>query len=454
MIELLLGVLLLASALVIVLLVLLLRRPAGSGSGSVDAATVDAIVTGTRREFGEQQKRIRSEFELARTRADDNDRKQREEVARLAKESRDHLGMEQDKFRLAVGERLDGFGVRLNDLIESSGLRARELRESVEKRLDTLREGNEKKLDEMRVTVDEKLQGALEKRLGESFKLVSDRLEQVHKGLGDMQTLASGVGDLKKVLTNVKTRGTWGEVQLGMLLEQMLAPSQYESNVTVRPGGAERVEFAVRLPGREEDGTPVYLPIDSKFPIEDYQRLVEAQDAGDTVAVAAAAKELAVAVKGCAKTISEKYVHVPHTTDFAILFVPIEGLFAEIVRRPGLIEHCQANHRVTIAGPTTLTAMLNALQMGFRTLAIQKRSSEVWEVLGGVKSEFAKFGESLAKVKRKLEEASNSVGDAEVRSRAVQRKLKSVEGLPAAEGSAAHELTKRLLEEADDSDPS
>jgi DNA recombination protein RmuC len=303
------------------------------------------------------------------------------------------------------------------------------LRGVVDQRLKSLQEENSAKLDQMRQTVDEKLQGTLEKRLGESFKLVSERLEAVHKGLGEMQNLAAGVGDLKKVLTNVKTRGTWGEVQLGNLLEQMLTADQFERNVATT-GTSERVEFAIKLPGAADSDEPVWLPIDAKFPVEDYQRLVEAAEAGDAGGVEAWGKEVEKRVRECARYISAKYVEPPRTTDFAILFLATEGLYAEVLRRPGLAENLQQQYRVTIAGPTTLCALLNSLQMGFRTLAIHKQSSAVWELLGAVKTEFGKYGEVLDKLKKKLDEASNTVDRAATRSRAIERKLREVESLP------------------------
>jgi DNA recombination protein RmuC len=285
----------------------------------------------------------------------------------------------------------------------------------------------------MRLTVDEKLQGTLEKRLGESFKQVSERLEQVHKGLGEMQSLATGVGDLKKVLTNVKTRGTWGEVQLGALLEQVLSPDQFASNVSTK-GNAERVEFAVKLPGQGMDKSEiVWLPIDAKFPIEDYQRLIEAQERADLEGIEAAGKDLENRVRSCARDICEKYLAPPSTTDFGILYLPIEGLFAETIRRTGLIEGIQRNYRVIVAGPTTLWSILNSLQMGFRTLAIEKRTSEVWNLLAGVKTEWTKYGEVLDTVQKKLNQASETIEKAKVRSRAIGRKLKDVQELPATE---------------------
>lgn len=304
-----------------------------------------------------------------------------------------------------------------------------DVRATLEARLKDIETQNATKLEEMRKTVDEKLHATLEQRLGESFKLVSDRLEAVHKGLGEMQTLALGVGDLKRVLTNVKTRGTWGEVQLGALLEQILTPDQYATNVATRPRSKDVVEFAIRLPGKEGD-EQVWLPIDSKFPIEDYERIVAAQDLADAAGMEEASKALEARIKLEAKTIRDKYIEPPHTTDFGILFLPTEGLYAEVLRRPGLSDWLQRECRVTIAGPTTLTALLNSLQMGFRTLAIEKRSSEVWLVLGAVKTEFGKFGEVLARAKQQLQSVANSIDSAETRSRQMERKLKAVEALP------------------------
>lgn len=329
--------------------------------------------------------------------------------------------------------------------VDTLGERFGEIRVTVETRLDSIQKDTAEKLEKMRATVDEKLHETLEKRLGESFKQVADRLEQVHKGLGEMQTLAAGVGDLKRVLTNVKTRGTWGEVQLGMLLEQILTREQYEKNVVTKPGSRERVEFAIRLPGQGGDA-PVWLPVDSKFPVEDYDRLVQAAERADPAAVEEAAKALEMRLRNEARSIRDKYVDPPATTDFAILYLPTEGLFAEALRRPGLSEALQREYRVTIAGPTTLSAMLNSLQMGFRTLAIEKRSSEVWLVLGAVKTEFGRFGEVLAATKRQLQTVTNSIDAAEVRTRAMERRLKGVEALPELD---AH----RLIEPVEDDSP-
>jgi DNA recombination protein RmuC len=326
--------------------------------------------------------------------------------------------------------KIDGFAAQLAKLTEANEARLTEIRNTLETKLRELQGENAAKLEEMRKTVDERLHATLEHRLGESFKLVSDRLEQVHRGLGEMQTLAAGVGDLKRVLTNVKTRGTWGEVQLEALLEQMLVREQFEKNVATRPGSSERVEFAIRMPGRV-DGTQVWLPIDSKFPAEDYDRLIAAQDRADATAVEESARALEMRIRLEAKTIRDKYIEPPYTTDFALLFLPTEGLYAEVLRRPGLADTLQRDFRVVIAGPTTLAAILNSLQMGFRTLAIEQRSGEIQLLLGAVKTEFGRFGEVLANTKKQLETVTNSIGKAEVRTRAIERKLRDVEALPA-----------------------
>ena len=338
---------------------------------------------------------------------------------------------------------------QLKALSESNALRLAELRQAVEGRLTQLQQGNEAKLEQMRATVDEKLHATLEQRLGESFKQVAERLEQVHKGLGEMQTLARDVGSLNRVLTNVKSRGIYGEVQLAGLLEQVFTPEQYAANVATLPGSNERVEFAIRLPGQRSDGVPLWLPIDAKFPREDYERLLDAQDRADPVAAEAAGKGIETQLKLEARTIRSKYIAPPHTTDFGILFVPTEGLYAEALRRPGLMEALQREHKVMLAGPTTLLATLSSLQMGFRTLALEKRSAEVWEVLGAVKTEFGKFGDVLAKTKKKLAEASKTIDDAEVRTRAMTRQLRGVEQLP--EHRAQQLLPGLLAEDTDNS---
>ncbi len=324
----------------------------------------------------------------------------------------------------------DTLVMQLQSVSESNARRMSEVRETLEKQLAQLQATNSAKLDEMRKTVDEKLQTTLETRLGESFKQVADRLEQVHKGLGEMQTLAQGVGDLKHLLTNVKTRGIFGEAQLSALLEQVFTVDQYAAQVAVQPGSKHTVDFAIRLPGRSDSGQPLWLPIDAKFPNEDYERLLDAQQRADVQGAEAAGKALEIRIRLEAKSISEKYIAPPHTTDFAILFLPTEGLYAEVLRRPGLMESLSRDHRITLAGPTTLLAMLNSLQMGFRTLALEKRSSEVWQVLGAVKTEFGKFGDVLAKIKSNAETMLNTVSSAEQRSRVMGKALRNVEALP------------------------
>ena len=375
--------------------------------------------------------------EVARNRDEQGkiDREQRRELTEAFRTFSDTVTGRIVDVTAAHERQLEAMALKIGRLSEANEIRLEAVRQTVESQLKRMQDDNAKQLERMRQTVDEKLQGTLEKRLGDSFKLVGERLEQVHKGLGEMQNLAAGVGDLKKVLTNVKTRGTWGEVQLGALLEQVLSPEQYATNVATKEGG-ERVEFAVRLPGQGDDRAEVvWLPIDAKFPMEDYHRLMEAQERGDAGAVEAAGKQLENRVKACACDISTKYLNPPQTTDFGILFLPVEGLYAEVVRRSGLTERLQREQRVAVAGPTTLWALLGSLQMGFRTLAIQRRSSEVWNLLAAVKTEWMKYGEVLDGVQKKLQQASDALDKAQVRSRSVGRKLRAVQELP--EGDAA-----------------
>lgn len=349
-----------------------------------------------------------------------------------------------DEFRIAIGEDAqrarregaeqqqrfaDGLGARLKELSDRNAQTIAELRMQVESQLKTMQADNAQKLEQMRATVDEKLQSTLETRLGESFRLVSERLEAVQRGLGEMQQLASDVGSLQKVLTNVKRRGTFGETQLGALLEDVLVAEQYAANVATIPGSSERVEFAIRMPGPQAGGQ-VWLPIDAKFPREDYEKLVDAQEAANAEAVQVAGQALERRIRDEARKIREKYVAPPHTTDFALLFLPTEGLYAEAIRRPGLFDGVQREHRVTLVGPTTLLAVLNALQMGFRSLAIEKRSSEVWQTLGAVKDEFGKFATVLERATMQLDTVQNSIKKAGVRTRAIERKLRGVESLP------------------------
>ncbi|AXS81447.1 DNA recombination protein RmuC [Dechloromonas sp. HYN0024] len=378
------------------------------------------------------ERELREELARGRREVGEEAFRDREERAQSSSLLGQSLTTQVSQFGASQAERLEAFARELSRFSLGLDERFERLKIAVESRLSAIQADNANKLEEMRRTVDEKLHATLEQRLGESFKLVSDRLEQVHRGLGEMQTLAAGVGDLKRVLTNVKTRGTWGEVQLSALLEQLLTAEQFGSNVATKPGSNERVDFAIRLPGKD-DGAVVWLPIDAKYPIEDYQRLLDAQDRGDPAGVEEASRAIETRLKSEARSIHEKYVSPPHTTDFALLYLPLEGLYAEALRRPGLAEALQRDWRVSLTGPTTLAAMLNSLQMGFRTLAIEQRSAEVWAVLGAVKTEFGKFGEALAHTKKKLDEASNSISKAETRTRQLSRRLKEVEALPVAE---------------------
>ena len=372
---------------------------------------------------------IREEFSTSRKESQDSFKSNREEQANSLKSFEDTFTKNVKDFNELQKQKFDDLANKQENIKKETENKLKEIRETVEGKLNNIQEDNNKKLEEMRKTVDEKLQESVEKRFNESFKLITERLEAVHKGLGEMQTLATGVGDLKKVLTNVKTRGTFGEVQLGAILEQFLSPQQYIKNDHPDEDNEKRVvEYSIKLPGKDAD-KPVLLPIDSKFPVEDYQRLLDAYD-NNPDAVEAISIQLGKSVEKCAKDISDKYIKPPKTTDFAILFVPTEGLYAEILRRPGFSENIQQKHRVVIVGPTNLVAFLSSLQMGFRTLEVQKRSSEVWEILGAVKNEFGNFGSLLEKTKKKLQETANVIDKAGIRSRAIEKKLKNVEALP------------------------
>ena len=395
----------------------------------------------------QQIRRVNRDDERIERLVKDEMSRSRQENQSAAREGRQELGKNIAAFEASLlaqmktvsdlqEKQFNRFSAQLDKLISENERRLEALRESLEKNLRFLQEENSKKLDQMRQVVDEKLHATLERRLGESFNLISERLEAVYKGLGEMQKLASGVDDLKRVFTNVKTRGTWGEVQLGNLLEQILTSDQYAENVATREGSNDRVEFAIKLPGRDDAGSVVWLPIDAKFPQEDYLRLLDARDKADAGLAEEAVKALEKRIRNEAKNIREKYVDPPHTTDFAILFLPIEGLFAEVLRRPGLAESLQADFRVVVTGPTTLTALLNSLQMGFRTLAIEKRTSDVWKLLGAVKSQFSDFGDLLDKTQKKLKEASNSIENASRKSRVIQRKLRDVTSLSGKESAA------------------
>ena len=425
----------------VVLLVVLLRRNPAAGM----AAELESRLAGLRQDLDRIERSLRDEHRTGRAeqqaalagfdarlgqfteRTDAGLQALRQNLGDDARRTREEAAQGQQRF----GE---GLQLRFEKLTESTERRLGEVRLTLEGKLKDMQLDNAAKLEQMRQTVDEKLQATLETRLGESFRQVSDRLEQVHRGLGEMQSLAAGVGDLKRVLGNVKTRGIFGEVQLAAILDQVMTAEQYSANVATRPGSAERVEFAVRLPGTQGDpNSQVWLPIDAKFPREDYERLLDAQERADADAAALAGLALERRIREEGKSIAQKYVEPPFTTDFALLFLPTEGLYAEVLRRPGLVENLQRDHRVVIAGPTTLSALLNSLRMGFKTLAIEQRSSEVWQVLGAVKTEFGKFAGVLEKTRKKLTEATNVIDQADVRTRAIERKLRGVEASTAEE---------------------
>jgi len=433
----LLWVLLFLTSIILVALLVLIFRPPPRLTDGIRKAVEDDLRKG-REEAGTAARNLREEVTQ-------NISALGESLSRSQKALTDTLSKDQAALREGLGntltgqakllqEQLTGFGKQLKELEKSNAEALEKIRATLDTRVRHLQEDNEKKLEEMRKTVDEKLQGTLEKRLGESFKLVSERLEAVQQGLGEMKNLATGVGDLKRVLTNVKSRGTWAEVQLGAILEEFLAPGQFERNVITKKDSVEVVEFAVRLPGRPDDPrSQVWLPIDSKFPQEDYLRLQDAAEVGDTEGVQRAGEALVRTLKIEAQKIQEKYLDPPGTTDFGIMFLATEGLYAEALRQPDLVAYLQHNYRIVVAGPTTLAAILSSLRMGFQTLAIEKRASEVWEILGAVKTEFGKFGDVLSKVKRQLGTVRRTIDQAEVRTRAMERRLRSVEQLPETE---------------------
>ena len=372
---------------------------------------------------------LKEEMSLSRKESADSEKRLREEISSLFKGFGDSLDKRISESVSTQNKNFEGFSIKLTELIDKNDIKMEKVREVVEKKLEAIQKDNSEKLEAMRVTVDEKLHATLEKRFGESFKLVSDRLDLVHKGLGEMQVLATGVGDLKKVLNNVKTRGTWGEAQLGNLIEEIFVPDQYEKNVRTKKTSKDNVEYAIKLPGNE-DGKHVWLPIDAKFPLEDYQKLIEAQEQGDVVLIQEFGKLLENRIKSEAKDIRDKYIDVPNTTDFGILFVPTESLYAEILRRPGLYELLRKDYKVIITGPTTIQVILNSLQVGFRTLNIQKRSGEVWTILSTIKTEFGKFGDLLEKTHKKIQEAGNIIEDAVTKTRTIEKKLNKVQDLP------------------------
>lgn len=418
------------NVIILLLVIFVFRRVFANNNSDRIVMRIDNIEKSLER----LERNLKDEIGQSRGEMGFHARVQREELSGVVNKFTDSVLARMSESREAQLAQLGVFSKQLQTLTQMNEQKLENIRVSVERQLQLVREDNNNKLEEMRKTVDEKLNDTLERRLGESFKLVSERLELVHRGLGEMQNLATGVGDLKRVLTNVKTRGVWGEIQLENLLEQILTVDQYSKNVATKPGSAERVEFAIKLPGRDEERTVVWLPIDAKFPQEDYQKLLEAQEQANTLLAEEAGKALENRIKIEARNISQKYISVPHTTEFAILFLPIEGLYAEVLRRPGLCDNLMRNYRVIVTGPTTLAALLNSLQMGFRTLAIEKRSSEVWALLGAVKNEFSKFSDLLDKTHKKLQEASNSIDTAARKTRTIERKLKNVQVLPSEEG--------------------
>ena len=438
--ELILGFFILTVLTALVLLIVLIRRKPENAIADLQKDVIALMNTQQRLEGV-----LKYEITANRQETAQSARQARQELATTLKMSSDSLQQRlADNIRVQK-DQLDSFSKQLMALARLNEEKLETMRKTLETQLQSLQEDNTRKLEQMRATVDEKLQSTLDQRLGESFKQVSERLEQVYKGLGEMRTLASGVGDLKKVLTNVKTRGTWGEIRLSHILEQILTPEQYEVNVATRKNSNERVEFAIKLPGPDADKEKVvWLPIDAKFPQEDYQRLMDARDAADKELAEKHIKNLEMRIKAEAKLIKEKYLEPPDTTDFGIMFLPVEGLYAEVLRRPGLCDTLQREHRIVVTGPTTLAALLNSLQMGFRTLAIEKRSSEVWQLLGAVKTEFGKFGQVLAKTKKKLQEAGHTIDQAEIRSRAIVRKLKNVQEVSLTETESFNEKDQEL----------
>lgn len=431
----------LALASVVLLVALLMRKAPAVDTGRAELmAANERLERELRREISESARSQRGE--LTQTLASFQ-----QTLMQQAQEATRTQNAQIDAFSQQLAATQKTIADSLRDLSEANARRLSEVRATLETQLASMQQTNAAKLEEMRRTVDEKLQTTLEARLGESFKQVAERLEQVHHGLGQMQSLAQGVGDLQRVLTNVKTRGMFGEVQLENLLEQVLTPEQYGKQVETRPRSNQRVDFAIRFPGRSADGQPVWLPIDAKFPREDYERLLEAHDRADSAAVDSAGRALEVRIREEARSICEYYLCPPYTTDFAILFLPIESLYAEVLRRPGLMDKIQRDHRVTLAGPTTLLAMLNSLHMGFRTLALEQQASEVWKVLGAVKTEFDKYGEWVARIKEQVQKAADTVDKAETRTKMMRRALKNVEALPDSQAQA-------LLPPADTGDDS
>jgi len=421
----------LALAILVAVIVLLVRKPVVPDSGRAELlAASERLERELRREISESSRGARQEMTHSLATFQETLVKQAAEATRTQNTQIDAFAQQLTLLQKTLSDTLS---TQLQSVSESNARRMVEVRETLEQQLAQLQQTNSAKLDEMRKTVDEKLQTTLETRLGESFKQVADRLEQVHKGLGEMQSLAVGVGNLQRVLTNVKTRGVFGEVQLEALLEQVLTTDQYAKQVETKPRSGQRVDFAIRFPGRGDEGAPVWLPIDAKFPRDDYERLLDAHERVDPAAVELAGKALEARIRTEAKSIAENYLAAPHTTDFAILFLPVESLYAEVLRRPGLMDAIQRQHRVTLAGPTTLLAMLNSLHMGFRTLALEQQASEVWKVLGAVKTEFERYGEWVARIKEQVAKASDTLDKADTRAKQMRLALRKVEALPDAE---------------------
>lgn len=421
----------LALAILVAVIVLLVRKPAVPDNGRAELlAASERLERELRREISESSRGARQEMTHSLATFQETLVKQAAEATRTQNTQIDAFAQQLTMLQKTLSDTLS---TQLQSVSESNARRMVEVRETLEQQLAQLQQTNSAKLDEMRKTVDEKLQTTLETRLGESFKQVADRLEQVHKGLGEMQSLAVGVGSLQRVLTNVKTRGMFGEVQLEALLEQVLTTDQYAKQIETKPRSGQRVDFAIRFPGRGDDGSPVWLPIDAKFPRDDYERLLDAHERVDPAAVELAGKALEARIRSEAKSIAENYLAAPHTTDFAILFLPVESLYAEVLRRPGLMDAIQRQHRVTLAGPTTLLAMLNSLHMGFRTLALEQQASEVWKVLGAVKTEFERYGEWVARIKEQVAKASDTLDKADTRAKQMRLALRKVEALPDAE---------------------
>lgn len=424
----LLSILLILNIIMLLMVIFLISKSTSNGNGRLENQ-----ISNLSREQNRLEQSIKNEIAQNREEGIRNSKLDRQEVSSTLKQFNESLLTQMKLIADLQRNQLDTFSNQLIKLTETNEISLNKMRDTVEQKLKDMQSDNNQKLDQMRVTVDEKLHSTLEKRLGESFNTISQRLEALYKELGEVQLLANGVNDLRKALTNVKTRGTWGEIQLGNIIEEILTKDQYSSNVATKKGSNDRVEFAIKLPGNDDSNKSVWLPIDAKFPHEDYLRLLDAQDNGNKAAMEEASKQLEIRIKSEARDIKDKYIDPPNTTDFGIMFLPTESLYAEVIRRTGLWETLQRDYKVVITGPSTLAALLNSLQMGFRTLAIEKRSSEVWSLLGTVKTEFGKFGDILDKTQKKLQEASNSIDTAARKSRTIERKLRNVQELPKAD---------------------